>query len=268
MKLAALQSAFQKAVLSRDENAAKVLNALSAPARAERSAVFAVYVDGYQLRLAEYVEEDYPALRILMGETAFAKLISSYVAANPSRSRNARYFSTKIPEHLVAHPFRKSPARAVGLARLERALSDAFDAKDVEPINLEALAAFVPEEWPRLVFAFHPSLCLVAAAAQTTAAYAALLSDEKPSLPPTGEGEEIVAVWRAEFEPLYRILDEDEHLALNEAMAGKSFGDICQLVAFQDENEPAAERLAQFLVNWFSEGMIVGVGNAESVDEP
>ena len=48
-------------------------------------------------------------------------------------------------------------------------------------------------------------------------------------------------------------------LALNEAVAGHSFGDICQLVAFQNESQPAAERLAQFLVSWFTEGLVIGV---------
>jgi len=262
MKLAELQSAFQAAVLAGDAKGAEILDAFAAPSRADRAEAFDVYVHGYRLRLAEYLEEDYPALRALIGETAFARLVSAYIAANPSRNRSARYYSCKMPEFLAAHPLRRANAWALGLARLERALADAFDAKDVAAKDLETLAAFAPEEWPLLVFEFHPSLSLIVVAADTTVVYAALVDEEKPTLPAPRAGEETIAVWRAEYEPLYRALEEDERLALNEALAGKSFGDICQLVAFQDETAPAAERLAQFLVNWFSEGLIVGVREA------
>ena len=81
--------------------------------------------------------------------------------------------------------------------------------------------------------------------------------------PPDASESKTIAIWRADLDPAYRQLDPDENLALFEAMAGQSFGDICQLVAFQNESQSATEHLARFLVTWFSEGLVIGVAEAK-----
>ncbi len=146
---------------------------------------------------------------------------------------------------------------------MERALTDAFDAADCDSCALEALAAYEPQDWPRLVFAFHPSLRLFRVSVGTVGLYEALSSERAPlQLEPSDE-EEAVAIWRSGFDPAYRTLSADEFLALNEARAGKSFGDICQLVAFQEDEAAAPERLAQFLVNWFADGLVVALSEGD-----
>ena len=260
MKLAELQAAFQSAVLSGAAKDSKVLASLSKPVGRERSTGFNVYVKAYRLRVAEYLEEDFPALKSLLGQKRFEELVADYVAASPSRTRNARFFSARLPEVMQrSEKWRKEP-QAIGVARLERALTDAFDAADGDSCALEALAAYAPQDWPRLVFAFHPSLRLISAPAGTVELYEALSSEgAAPQHEPSDEEEEAVAVWRSGFDPAYRTLSADEFLALNEALAGKSFGGICQLVAFQEDEAAAPERLAQFLVNWFSDGLVVSL---------
>ena len=186
------------------------------------------------MRVAEYLEEDFPALKSLLGPKRFEELVADYVAASPSRTRNARFFSSRLPEVMRESEKWRREALAIGVARLERALTDAFDAADGDSCALEALAAYAPQDWPRLVFAFHPSLRLISAPAGTVELYEALSSEgAAPQLEPSDE-EEAVAVWRSGFDPAYRTLSADEFLALNEALAGKSFGGICQLVAFQE----------------------------------
>jgi len=266
VKLAELQALFQAAILAGRAAEPKVI-ALIAPKEGEkRETLFGVYVSAYRIRLKEFVQEDYPALRAFLGEKEFRALMKAYIAANPSKSRNARWFSTRLPEFMEAGARWRDVAKAVGLAKFERALADAFDAADAETRNIEALAEFLPQDWARLTFAFHPSLKLLQVAAGTLETYAEAMSedggagataadeDEAPH-----EGLEAVAVWRSNLDLSYRKLDDDEFMALCEAGAGRSFGEICQLVAFQDESRPPAERLAQFLVNWFSEGMVCAV---------
>ena len=158
--------------------------------------------------------------------------------------------------------------QAIGVARLERALTDAFDAADGEACALETLAAHAPQDWPRLVFAFHPSLSVVSLPAGVVKLYEALSSEVAAPRPEPRDGEEAVAVWRSGFDPAYRALGSDEFLALNEALAGKSFGAICQLVAFQDDEASAPERLAQFLVNWFSDGLVVALSEGGEGEGP
>ena len=117
---------------------------------------------------------------------------------------------------------------------------------------------------------------LIEVAAGVLDAYAAATADEQDEeradeedegaledRPSDASESETIAIWRADLDPAYRQLDPDEYLALFEAMGGQSFGDICQLVAFQNEGQSATERLARFLVTWFSEGLVIGVAEAK-----
>ena len=266
MKLAELQAAFQSAVLSGAGKDPTVLASLTKPAARERATGFGVYVKAYRLRVAEYLEEDFPALKTLLGDKRFEELVVDYVAGNPSRTRNARYFSARLPDFMQESDKWRGEAQAQGVARLERALSDAFDATDGDACALETLAAHAPQDWPRLVFAFHPSLRLLSLPAGTVELYEALSSEGAAPRPELSDGGEAAAVWRSGFDPAYRALGTDEFLALNEALAGKSFGVICQLVAFQQDEASAPERLAQFLVNWFSDGLVVALGEGDDAE--
>lgn len=264
MKLKELQSLFQSAVLTGDAEDSALLDNVITPSSADKATLFGVYVNAYRIRLSEFLDEDYPALRSLLGDDVFDALVEEYIAANPSRQKNARWYSSQLPQFLANHENWRLNARAVGMALFECALTDAFDASDAPSLSIETLADFEPDDWPRLTFVFHPSLHLLEVAAGTLDTYTAATSDEDEEIPPAGEGQETVAVWRPEHDPAYRGLEPDEFLALNEARAGQSFGDICQLVAFQNEGQPAPERLAQFLVSWFSEGIVIGVEGKQS----
>lgn len=288
MKLAELQSLFQSAVLTGDAEDAAILDVIAAPRDADRPTMMGVYVNAYRLRLAEFLDEDYPALRVMLGDDDFEALVEAYIDANPSRLRNARWYTTRLPEFMQESENWNANALAIGLALFERALTDAYDAADAPAHGIETLAEFSPQDWPRLGFTFHPSLRLIEVAAGVLDAYVAATADEHEDedeeapgsaeedegaldeddipiedYPPYASDGETIAIWRADLDPAYRQLDPDEYLALCEAMAGQSFGDICQLVAFQNEGQSATERLAQFLVTWFSEGLVIGVAEAK-----
>jgi hypothetical protein len=279
VKLAELQSLFQSAVLTGDAEDAAILDVLAPPRDADRPTMMGVYVNAYRLRLAEFFDEDYPALRVMLGDDDFEALVEAYIDANPSRLRNARWYTTGLPEFMLESENWSANALAIGLALFERALTDAYDAADAPAQSIETLAEYSPQDWPRLGFTFHPSLRLIEVATGVLDAYAAATADEHEDeeaarsaeedegaledRPSDASESETIAIWRADLDPAYRQLDPDEYLALFEAMAGQSFGDICQLVAFQNEGQSATERLAQFLVTWFSEGLVIGVAEAK-----
>ena len=278
MKLAELQSLFQAAVLTGDAEDGALLDVVAPPREADRPTMMGVYVNAYRLRLAEFLDEDFPALRVLLGDDDFEALVEAYIDENPSRLRNARWYTTRLPEFMQESENWSANALAIGLALFERALTDAYDAADAPAQSIETLAEFSPQDWPRLGFTFHPSLRLIEVAAGVLDAYAAATADEQDEeaaradeddegaledRPLDASESETIAIWRADLDPAYRQLDPDEHLALFEAMAGQSFGDICHFVAFQNEGQSATERLARFLVTWFSEGLVIGVAEAK-----
>jgi hypothetical protein len=257
VKLRDLQLAMQGAIMAGAVDADDpVLTRIRDSSRTDRETLLGVYVAAYRLRLAEFLQVDYPALQKLVGEEAFDEIVEDYISSQPSHVRNARWYSSRLPEFLTESCGERDP-RALSLANFERALTDAFDAADAPALPLETLAGLPPTSWPSLAFEFHPSLRLLQLAPGAIAAHAAYVTEEDIAEEEAEGGP--VAVWRSEGDAVYRELDDDEYLALNEAKAGRSFGEICQMVAFADNAEEAPQRLAQFLASWFSDGLIVAL---------
>lgn len=273
MKLSDFQSLFQARILAGPGSEdAPLLETLRESGRgAAREELLQVYQSGYRLRLEGFLYEDHPGLHELLGADAFEELVSDYVAANPPTNRNARWYTTGLPEFMEGHPRWREDQKALSMAYFERAMVDAFDAPDAEQLTIQALAGFAPEDSPRLVFDFHPSLVVLELAAGTLAAYDAPGEEDGSETielePSQTDGNEVVAVWRAREETAYRELEPDEVLALSEARDGRAFGDICQMAAFQHSGEIQPERLAQFLATWFEDGMVVGV-TLQNLDAP
>lgn len=264
MKLAELQAMFQTGVLAGEDAGALVLKAIKPSASEDRETLFGIYVNAYRLRLREFMTEDYRSLRALLGADAFDALADDYIEAHTSRCRNARWYSSHLPDFMRRGEKWRSDARAISMADFERALTDAFDAADADALAIDALALFSSDRWPKLTFTFHPSLVLLELLQGTVETYG-FLNEEKPrDIPAAQHGVEAVAVWRSVHDPVYRLLEADEFLALNEARAGRAFGDICQMAAFQQGGALTPEQLAQFLVNWFEEGLVIAVRDAEA----
>ena len=101
--------------------------------------------------------DDYEQLHAYLGDSGFAKFAKSYIAAHPSDRKSARDFGRHVPEFFKADAgFAKHPELAE-IARLEKALADAFDGPDAEPLKLAKLAEIAPELWAKLVFTPHPT---------------------------------------------------------------------------------------------------------------
>lgn len=264
MKLSDLQALFQARILAGagagDDPLLKVLK--PSPHGAAPQDLLGVYQAGYRIRLADFLAEDHPGLRGLLGDDAFDALVADYIAAHPPRDRNARWYTTGLPDFMRASPRWRDDARALSMALFERAMVDAFDAADAAPLGLGVLSLSPSEDWPNLVFGFHASLTLLELAAGTLETYDAVTGEDSDEPPPPQEGVERVAVWRVGDESAFRELEPDEFVALSEAKAGAAFGDICQMTAFQQSGEIEPERLAQCLASWFEDGMIISAACA------
>ncbi len=263
MKLAEIQARFQAGVLGDDErDRAAILGSIKNSPRADKATLFAVYHDAYRLRLAEFLSNDFPALRAYLGDEAFGQLVEDYVLSAPSRQRNARWYGARLPDFMGETAPWREHRNAVDLARFERALSDAFDAADAPALAIDVLQNTSPSDWPRVAFDFHPSFALLDLAKGTAAIHAATL-DEDEAPPAPQDQEEAVIFWRDEDQCFFRAVAEDERLALLEARQGKPFEDICALLAFQLNGGDVTARVAGFLAQWFQDGLIAGISFAK-----
>jgi hypothetical protein len=261
MKLAELQANFQEAILTGE----RAISASILPScRLDAAARFEIYADAYRLRLAGFLSNDYPVLRNALGDEDFGALVEAYMERVPSQHRNARWYGHHLPDFMQQNdPWRES-RQAVDLARFEKALADAFDAADAEILDLNCIAGVPPDDWPSLRFVLHPSVILLRLVQGIFETYAAALEEEATApLFPLGKDaekaiscEEAVLVWRKEGQSYYRLLGDDEVLALNEARFGKTFGEICSLLAFKNSGDDVTELAATFLATWFRDGLV------------
>lgn len=258
MTLAELQSKFQAGILSEDQ---EVLARIADSRKTDRSTLFSVYQNAYRLRLAEFLSNDYPALRTYLGDEAFGALVEDYILSAPSRNRNARWYGARLPDFMQGSDRFRENEEAVDLARFERALADVFDAADGPQLSVDALAQIPPANWSTISFTLHPSFALLDFANGTAARYEAAMGERTPAEPE--QGEEAVLFWRSDNQSFYRRVATDERLALKEAAEGRTFADICALLAFQAAGEDVTLRAAGFLAQWFTEGLVARLGSSD-----
>jgi hypothetical protein len=119
-----------------------------------------VYHGMYLARMREALESDYPGLARFLGPAAWEGLVRSYVQAHPSRSYTLNVLGRDLPEFLAAARVRR-PAFCRDLARLEWAVSEAFDAPEAPPLTGDDLDAIAPDQWERARLVPAPALRLV-----------------------------------------------------------------------------------------------------------
>lgn len=251
-----LQDRFQRAILDRDD---AILEDIRDTSKENRNVLLGVYRHAYSARLVEVLQSEYPILHVYLGDDAFEDLGRRYIAQNPSRFRNARWFGSALPDFLaepgesLVHPELRD------LALIERALSDAFDAADAACVTLADLLAFEPASFPGLVFSPHPSVRRLTLHTNALALWSALKDEGVP--PPADRETDPVHLlaWRQESTSRIRPLAADEAMMWDEAAKGVRFGVLCEMLAMHSEPESADARAAGFLKGWIDSGALGAV---------
>ncbi|MFA5957604.1 putative DNA-binding domain-containing protein [Hyphomicrobium sp.] len=249
--LSEMQEAFQRAVISGDD---AVLNEILDNSRTDRNVLFGVYRHAYAARLVEVIRNDHPFLSSYLGDDVFNEIARAYIEACPSRNQNARWFSHRLPDFIAeTHP---NEPHLAELATLERALNDAFDAPDAEPLALSDLAAVPPELWADLIFEPHSSAQRLVFTTNAHALWLSLKKEETPPQVETHPAPENIIVWRHETTPKLRRMSGEEAMMWNETVNGVPFGSLCELVAIYDDPDSAPLRAAQHLQGWIISGLL------------
>jgi hypothetical protein len=251
--LKGLQDRFQRGLLVGDDT---VLAEIKDSEREERSVLFGVYRNAYVLRLMEVLDEDYQQLHAYVGDAGFATLTRAYIAAYPSDRRSARDFGRHMPRFLgETEPYARHKELAE-ITAIEKALGDAFDGPDAEPLTMERLAVLLPEDWPRLVFAPHPTAIRLSLQTNAADLWTALHGETAPPKPRQLGEPEAVIVWRQDFMARFRRLPPEEAMMWNEAAQGVCFGVLCEMVATFGGSDDAELRAASFLKGWVDAGLL------------
>ncbi len=246
-KLAEMQTCLQNDILNGECHS---LSRLSVPEGASPENRLHVYQHAYVARLVEIVSEDYDTTWTFLGDQKFYDLAVAYVRECPSINPNARWFSHSFPEFLEQQPIAADVPVIAEIARIERALGDAFDAADDPTLSVEDLAGIGAENIERTIFGLHPSVTLVALKWNAYDIFNALSDGEHPPEPEKLDEICRIAVWRRDLTCRHMKLDVEEGALLDHVRQGFSFDKLCSISAFMGDPENSATRMAGYLQRW------------------
>lgn len=222
----------------------------------------AIYRNAYQVRLVDALHETYPVLHGLLGDEAWVELGYAYVAAHPSVFRSIRWYGGELAQYLSASvPYSEAPILSE-VALLEWTLAEVFDATDALSLPRSALAAVEPSAWGALTLEFHPSLRRLAFSWNTAAVWKAMSQEEPPPPPEMASAPVRWLLWRQNLQNYFRSMNAVESAALESALRGRNFAQICEELGALLPSEEIPAAAASLLGAWADAGMIVKVGSS------
>ena len=215
----------------------------------------AIYSRMYFARLHDCLVEDYPAAVKLCGHETFRKLARAYLRRYPSRHYSLSFLGRKLPEFLDGAV--RVPRRALlaDVARVERAISESFDAEASAALTPADMAIVPPAAWETGRIRLTESLRLLALDHRANAVVTACRQG-KP-LPPLGRKKTWVAAYRKEWRVWRADLTEPMHAVLSELAGGGSLADALAAGARRFRGKP--ERLQAEVQRWFREWAAEGI---------
>jgi hypothetical protein len=216
-----------------------------------------IYHGMYVLRMAEALESDYPALAHFLGEERWTTLVRGYVGAHPSRSYTLNVLGRKLPDWLLEAEGLPRRAFCHDLARLEWAVTEAFDASET-PRLTEAELARVPEEawaWARLV----PSAALRLVELRWNAnKWLDSAKDDRHDHPKPRRRDAWVAVFRQSYAVYRRELARPAFRVLADIASGLPVGDALA-AALARRGAPGPDTLTRWFREWAADGLFTRI---------
>ncbi|MEH6357609.1 MAG: DNA-binding domain-containing protein [Pseudomonadales bacterium] len=257
-QLEQIQTEFRRHMTDGDEGIVQRIQSIGQISPAER---VSIYDNAYFARLIGALATDYKVLGLALGDEEFAALAKAYILAKPSRYFTLRWFGQDLAQFLSEQKGVHAHLMAQ-LAAFEWAFVNAFVSADVSMRALEKIALVSAEAWPALNFNFHPSLQILEQSWDVLSYWRAGRAEEDLPDPTFFETPQKIIVWRQDLMSRYKSLSLHEAVALEAAVRGLSFSEICEslLAANVDEADVATQAIG-FLQDWLADGLISGINN-------
>jgi hypothetical protein len=213
-----------------------------------------IYERMYASRLYDTLADDYPKLRIALGDDRFGEVVARFLRAHPPSSFTLRDTGLQLPAFLRDAAF--APPWAADLAALERARIEVFDGPDAPALTQDAAAA-LGDELPNLVLSWVPSSVVVPIAWAVDDLWSAIEDGQAAPDPDPAAEARVVLVWRRDIAALHRTLDADEARLAPDIARGVAFAEICGVLG-ELHGDDASARAVELLVRWLGAAVLDG----------
>jgi hypothetical protein len=203
----------------------------------------------YLLRMEEALETDYPGLAHFLGSKRWSRLVAGYVDAHPSRSYTLNVLGRDLADYVSQAPRISHAGFCRDLARLEWAITEAFDASETPTLSEEDLAAVPPEAWEgaRLV----PTAAFRLLALDYNAGlYLDTLRDDDHDHPLPRRRPSWVAVCRRDY-AVYRVpLTRPAFRLLSALAEGRTVGEAVEECLMRSRPRPTGDQVFTWFREW------------------
>lgn len=255
MRLQELQKSFQQYLMA-DKADVAVLDEITPIAKGYVTDRLNIYHHAYRSRIREALSSQFPNLHKLLGDDDFIMHVDKFIARYPSPHRNMRWLGDKL-----SHFFQEeTPDKAIlsDMANFEWHLGCAFDSQDIATLTIQDLAPFSPEQWADLSFEWHPSVYLGKSQTNVIRVWMFLESNVNSNLEAALEPTQYL-VWRKELVSQFKSLSQLEADAFNYMMQNHTFGELCDYISTQMDEESVLQYAAGLLADWLKQEMLVKV---------
>jgi len=217
----------------------------------------AVYQDMYSIRMSEALEADYPALAHFLGRERWEGLVRDYLEAHPSTSYTLNVLGRALPEWLRGAEGLPRRGFCLDLARLEWAMTEAFDAADTPPLGETALASVAPGDWPGVRLVPGASVRLLELR-WNVGAWLDSTKDERHDHPRPRRHDAWVVVHRRGYAVGRREMPRPAFRLLQALVSGLTVGEALS-EARRRRQAPLPEALTGWFRDWASAGLFSGL---------
>jgi hypothetical protein len=218
---------------------------------------FAVYSDGYRIRLVQAIRSDYPILLNLLGEKEFDKIAHGYIKKYPPTNYNLDYYPNEFTKVMDEHCDDKF---ACEVAMLEGAIAEVFMLPDSDPLSADGFSNISLENFGAMTLKLRTACRLLQFSYQTSDWLTFARANNSLPLLQSERGQKTpswLLVVRHNNEVQRHNLSEQEYTLLQNLADGKNVSDALEKTL--SEHELHAEIIATSLQRWFADWVKNGV---------
>lgn len=155
------QTNFAEALLDRTKPLPQGLRSWTG---AEPQKRYGVYRNNVATGLARALATRFPVTEKIVGQEFFTAMARDFVLSSPPVSPVLMQYGDDFPDFVAAFPPAAGLPYLADVVRLENAQVKAYHARDVAPVDPQALSRIVPDRMSGLTFSFHPAVAILTSA--------------------------------------------------------------------------------------------------------